>query len=213
MDTRTRAPQTQTLALAAVLSVVIVYMAYSVLLVVASWPIDELSISSAAIFGDSFGSINSIFGAATTLLIVWTIIIQQRELRLQQQEMSRMVSSQQGQLHRDILQIAMDSNELAEVWGDEWSGEQEAFRQHTYANMILSWWEDGYAEEMLDEDVVEGLLEHYMQTSSPLRAFWEKAESVSSERQRSTGRRREFNDMADRACRKFIASQTKSTDE
>ena len=67
--------------------IVILVGAYATFLIYNSWPINELSISNAGLFGDSFGIVTSLFsGLAFTGMIV-TILLQREELRLQRKEL------------------------------------------------------------------------------------------------------------------------------
>jgi hypothetical protein len=61
---------------------------YAVLLIYATWPISELSISKAGVFGDSFGLLTSLFSGLAFSGVIITILLQREELQLQRQELS-----------------------------------------------------------------------------------------------------------------------------
>jgi len=64
-----------------------IIFSYAVLLVALSWPIENWSVGSAGMFGDSFGVINSLFSGLAFAAIVITILLQREELKIQHQEL------------------------------------------------------------------------------------------------------------------------------
>lgn len=75
------------IALILILGVVTLVIAYALFLVVITWPITELSINNAAVFGDSFGILTSLFSGLAFSGMIITILLQKDELRLQRQEL------------------------------------------------------------------------------------------------------------------------------
>jgi hypothetical protein len=71
-----------------ILGVVLSVALYAVLLIYATWPISELSISKAGVFGDSFGLLTSLFSGLAFSGVIITILLQREELQLQRQELS-----------------------------------------------------------------------------------------------------------------------------
>lgn len=61
--------------------VIAVVAAYLALLLILSWPVSELSIAKAAILGDSFGIINSLFSGLAFAGLIVTILLQREELK------------------------------------------------------------------------------------------------------------------------------------
>ena len=61
--------------------VIAIVAAYLALLVVVSWPISDLSIAKAAVLGDSFGIINSLFSGLAFAGLIVTILLQREELK------------------------------------------------------------------------------------------------------------------------------------
>jgi hypothetical protein len=53
----------------------ITFVAYRTFVLVVNWPVEDWSIDRAALFGDSFGVLNSFFTGGAFLLILWTIIL------------------------------------------------------------------------------------------------------------------------------------------
>lgn len=61
---------------------------YAGLLIYVAWPIDEISINKAGVFGDSFGILTSLFSALAFAGMIITILLQKEELGLQRKELS-----------------------------------------------------------------------------------------------------------------------------
>ena len=150
---------------------VVAFISYAALLLAASWPIEDWSIHKASLFGDSFGMLNSFFTGGAFLLILWTIVLQQAELRLQRQEMSRMVATHTRELHMELLNYAFHDEELAEVWGSEIDNWKE-FRQDMYINLILGSWCMHFSEGLSSKSATRQSLEWQMQESAQFRRFW-----------------------------------------
>jgi hypothetical protein len=74
------------LALATV-GLAVVFASYVGGLLIATWPISEISIGKAAAFGDSFGAITSLFAGLGFAGILATIFLQREELKLTRREL------------------------------------------------------------------------------------------------------------------------------
>ncbi|WP_318484867.1 putative phage abortive infection protein [Photobacterium leiognathi] len=61
---------------------------YAGLLIYLTWPINEMSINKAGVFGDSFGILTSLFSALAFAGMIITILLQKEELGLQRQELA-----------------------------------------------------------------------------------------------------------------------------
>lgn len=61
---------------------------YAALLIYLAWPINEISINKAGVFGDSFGILTSLFSALAFAGMIITILLQKEELGLQRQELA-----------------------------------------------------------------------------------------------------------------------------
>ena len=60
---------------------------YAAVLLNATWPIDEYSVSKAGAFGDSFGLLTSLFSGLAFSGMIITILLQRKELSLQREEL------------------------------------------------------------------------------------------------------------------------------
>lgn len=61
---------------------------YAGLLIYLAWPINEISINKAGVFGDSFGILTSLFSALAFTGMIITILLQKEELGLQRKELA-----------------------------------------------------------------------------------------------------------------------------
>jgi len=71
------------LKLAAILAfslVIGIFAAYTGMLIWVAWPINELSVSKAGVFGDSFGVVNSLFSGLAFAGLIIAILLQRQEL-------------------------------------------------------------------------------------------------------------------------------------
>ena len=183
------------------------FVAYAAVLLATSWPIEDWSIAKASLFGDSFGVLNSFFTGGAFLLILWTIVLQQQELRLQRKEMSRMVAAHQRELHMELLNYAFKDEELAKVWGDRVSDANED-RQYMYVNLIMSMWSTNYSEDLLPKEPLKKILARQMHKSEYFRRFWEKNKADWREFGKPEHSYQEFCDFADAAYEAAIAESS-----
>lgn len=187
---------------------VITFVAYAALLLIASWPIEDLSIRNASLFGDSFGVLNSFFTGGAFLLILWTMVLQQEELRLQRQEMSRMVAVHRRQAHMELINYSIHDEELAKVWASDISDWIE-FRQNTYVNLIITQWYMGFCEDLLDRDLLETNLKQYMEKSDHFRNYWKRASKYWEGKTDYDPKRLEFNKLCQAAYDSAASGRSK----
>ncbi|MFT6987885.1 MAG: hypothetical protein ACJAT7_003750 [Psychromonas sp.] len=69
--------------------VVLIVMIYASVLIFLAWPIDEISINKAGVFGDSFGVVTSMFSGLAFAGMIITVLLQREELGLQREELSQ----------------------------------------------------------------------------------------------------------------------------
>ncbi len=96
------------IALIAVSLVVLLVGCYAAFLIIISWPVDTLSISNAALYGDSFGILNSLFSGLAFAGIIITILLQRDELRLQREELSRASKAQETSARMAALTLLIE---------------------------------------------------------------------------------------------------------
>ena len=180
---------------------------YVTTLVYYSWPINDLSIRSASLFGDSFGFLNAFFTGGAFLLVLWTIHIQQKELALQREELSKMVSQQDRQLHTELVRIAMEDPELCTVWGNRF-GSYKKDRQYMYINLILSHWIYLFKQGLIGKRHLKHQLSEYMSTSDLFRLYWSDVRLKREEFAQFDEKSAVFHRIAEEAYRSALASSS-----
>lgn len=121
-----------------------------------------------SLLGDYFGGVSAVFSGIALLLLIVTMLFQQRELQLQRRELAmqreemiasrtelrRSAEADMRALHMQLTQMAMDDPSLAEVWNDYEGMSDVELRQNLFANLVfnhfvlaLSW--GSYSEEDL----------------------------------------------------------------
>ena len=163
------------------------WAAYALFLLFRVWPANVVTLSNSGLFGDSFGVFSSLFSGLALIGLLYTILQQGDELRLQREEMSKNVAAQIRQLHFSLLQIAMNdsSGELEKVWSLE-DVEQQTFKQGAYTNLIMSHWEMQFAHGILSRGQVEIALGTYMKYPH-FKIFWERSREHRSKMAKATG--------------------------
>lgn len=78
---------TRGIAITLILSAVTIVASYAAFLIFITWPISEISINKAGVYGDSFGILTSLFSALAFTGMIITILLQKDELSLQRQEL------------------------------------------------------------------------------------------------------------------------------
>ena len=62
--------------------IILIVSGYAMLIIYLTWPISEISINKAGVFGDSFGIITSLFSGLAFAGLIITILLQKEELGL-----------------------------------------------------------------------------------------------------------------------------------
>jgi hypothetical protein len=132
--------------------------------------------------GQTFGVLSSIIGGLTLTVVVMTSRLQVRDLHRQLEssiqshsELRRTAEADRGRLHLEILKLAMDDPQLAEVWPPFEPGlSVKENRQYLYANIIYqvqltSMRVGGHS----DEEVLDAM--RYLFTSPIMRDYWKAA--------------------------------------
>ncbi|MFJ5838451.1 DUF6082 family protein [Streptomyces shenzhenensis] len=102
-----------------------------------------------SVLGEYFGAVSAVFSGVALLLLIVTLLFQQRELHLQRQELAlqreeliasrdelrRSAAADLRALHLQLTQMQMADPALADVWND-WPGQPPAdVRQLLFANL------------------------------------------------------------------------------
>ncbi len=76
--------------------VISMFLSYAILLVYITWPISELSINKAGVFGDSFGVLTSLFSGLAFSGLIWTIFLQRNDLKIQQEQLQHQLDEMEN---------------------------------------------------------------------------------------------------------------------
>jgi hypothetical protein len=132
----------------------------------------DVNLSQTGLFGDSFGVFSSLFSGLALVGVLYTVLQQGQELRLQREEMAKNVAAQIRQLHFSLLQLAVNdqTNTLEKVWSAD-AANASSDKQSMYVNLILSHWEMQFVNQLLSESQLQAMLARYM-AYPHFRAFW-----------------------------------------
>ncbi|MBF5038571.1 hypothetical protein INP77_03585 [Methylophilus sp. 13] len=70
-----------------VIGIISLVVFYAITLIALTWPITHFTVEAAGTFGDSFGLLTSLFSGLAFAGLIWTILLQRVELRLQRKEL------------------------------------------------------------------------------------------------------------------------------
>ncbi len=92
-------------------------LGYAVALLYFTWPISEISINKAGVFGDSFGVLTSLFSGLAFSGMIITILLQRQELQLQRlelkesrKEFSKSANAQEKNAQLSALTALLNNN-------------------------------------------------------------------------------------------------------
>lgn len=94
--------------------VVALVFLYALFLMIVTWPLSEISLNKAGLFGDSFGILTSLFSGLAFGGIIITILLQREELKLQRKELKL----QRKELVRNRKEMARTAS--AQENSEEW---------------------------------------------------------------------------------------------
>ncbi|MEU8893027.1 DUF6082 family protein [Streptomyces sp. NPDC048442] len=156
--------------------------------------------------GDYFGGVSALFSGTALLMLVITLVYQQRELRLQRQELTlqraelvasrnelrRSADSDLRGHHVQLTQLQLENPELMAVWNDYPGVPETQARQHLFANLtfshyllMLKWGSISDAEIIAHAD---RLLQ-----SPTFRAYWDASSAAKEKLPRGTDEYHLFN--------------------
>ena len=159
------------------LVLVALWSGYAIFLIYISSPITDVSLNSAAPFGDSFGIFSSLFAGLALIGLLYTIHLQAEELKLQREEMSKNVATQVRGLHFSMQELAINdtSGDLQNIWLEDFGSEQ-SFRQAAYVNLVLSHWEMQFQNGLMSKGQLVTAASRYMKKFH-FQSFWINARS------------------------------------
>lgn len=99
---------TKKIAILLVTSAFTLVIGYALFLIYITWPISEISINKAGVYGDSFGILTSLFSALAFTGMIITILLQKDELSLQREELTQ--TRKEISAQKEILRIQNFNN-------------------------------------------------------------------------------------------------------
>lgn len=120
------------------------------------------------------------FSGVAFIGIAFALLMQQRELTNQHNELDLLKEEQrrQGevslrQLHMDVVKMAISDRDLLSVWPRTASGITRS-KKDQYCNLILNLQKVAYETDTIELDELRGAL-RYLMTSRDMYSFWQRA--------------------------------------
>ncbi|MFL6075814.1 MAG: DUF6082 family protein [Mycobacteriales bacterium] len=144
---------------------------------------DRAALNRWALIGQALAPVSVLYSGLALFTIVVTILLQRRDLQNQREELALALDEQRRSseialraLHVDLIKMALDDDELAEVWPPLAAGERETRKDH-YCNLILNLQKTAFEASTIEEDELRGALD-YLMRSPDMYAFWTRARST-----------------------------------
>ncbi|WP_231905610.1 DUF6082 family protein [Streptomyces davaonensis] len=141
--------------------------------------------------GDYFGAVSAVFSGLALLLLVTTLLFQQRELQLQRRELAlqreelvasraelrRSAAADLRSLHVQLTQMQMDDPSLTEVWNDFPGLPHAVIKQYLFANLTYSHFVLTFQwGERSEEDLIREARD--IMRSPAFRSYWAASRSL-----------------------------------
>ncbi|MET8154870.1 DUF6082 family protein [Sphaerisporangium sp. NPDC005289] len=133
--------------------------------------------------GQAVTPVGVLFSGVAFIAIALTLLLQNRELRNQRDELAiareeQMRSSEIAlrELHTGLIRMAIDDPELRQVWPEMAPGLVVSKKDH-YCNLILNLQKVAYETHTIELGELRGAL-RYLMASSDMYSFWAKARSA-----------------------------------
>jgi hypothetical protein len=133
-----------------------------------------------SMIGQAITPLSVLYAGLALFAVVFALFMQRRDLLNQREELAIALDEQRrgGEialraLHVDLIKMAIDDSELAEVWPPLAPGVPETRKDH-YCNLILNLQKVAYEASNIELDELKGALS-YLMKSTDMYAFWTKA--------------------------------------
>jgi hypothetical protein len=168
--------------------------------------------------GQSFGIVSAVASVVGLALLAVTLVAQMRELRAQRseiavqretldevrKELNRSVEAELRALHSDLLKLAINDPELAEVWPPFAGTTPEQNRQYLYINLVLQHaWLQMRLEVCTEAEMRSNL--RYLLASPAIRAYWRATAPSRSSIYVAGTTEYALAEIADEICREYEA--------
>jgi hypothetical protein len=124
-----------------------------------------------------------LYAGLALFAVIFALFMQRHDLKNQRAELAIALDEQRrgGEialraLHTDLIKMAIDDSELAEVWPPISPGVPETRKDH-YCNLILNLQKVAYEASTIQLDELRGALA-YLMRSADMYAFWTKARAT-----------------------------------
>ncbi|WP_232425551.1 DUF6082 family protein [Pseudofrankia inefficax] len=145
--------------------------------------LDDRSLNRWSLIGQAMAPVGLVYSAAALFGIVFTLVLQQRDLSNQRESLNVALDEQRRSseialraLHVDLIKMALDDNELAEVWPPLSPGVPETRKDH-YCNLILNLQKVAFEAKTIEVDELRGALA-YLMHSPDMYQFWTKVRAT-----------------------------------
>lgn len=145
--------------------------------------VDDAILDRWARVGEAMSVIGVFFSAVAFLVIAGTLVIQQRELSHQREELQLVQDEQRRssevalrQLHMETVKLAISDPDLLPVWPGTSASARQQKRDH-YCNLILNLQKIAYEAGTIELDELRGAL-RYLMRSPEMYSFWERTRAA-----------------------------------
>lgn len=147
------------------------------------WHLDDEALDRWSRIGEALSIIGVFFSGIAFLAIAGALLLQQRELMNQREELALVREEQQRnsevslrQLHTDIVKMAINDPDLLSVWPKTGRSLRQRKKDH-YCNLILNLQKVAYDTGTIGPGELRGALRRLMQ-SKEIYGFWQRARSA-----------------------------------
>jgi hypothetical protein len=145
--------------------------------------VDRETLDRWSLIGQAVTPLSLLYSGLALFAIIFALLMQRRDLHNQREALAIALDEQRRSgeialraLHVDLIKMALEDEELAEVWPPLAPGVSETRKDH-YCNLILNLQKVAYEASTIELDELRGALAHLMQ-SPDMFAFWTKARSA-----------------------------------
>ena len=145
--------------------------------------LDRPTLERWSLIGQAIAPVGLLYSGLALFAIIFTLQMQRRDLHNQRESLTVALDEQRRSseialraLHVDLIKMALDDQELAEVWPPLSPGVPETRKDH-YCNLILNLQKVAFEAATIEEKELRGALAHLMQ-SADMYEFWTKVRAT-----------------------------------
>jgi hypothetical protein len=159
-------------------------------------PADDAQWQRLSDVGQTYGAASAVLSVLALIGVVVSLMIQARETRVAREQARRA-------LHFELLKMAMDDPFYLRVWGPFAPPDTDRYREHMYANLIVSHWQMDWEVGTLDEEHLREVAAIFLQGEIGNR-FWHDVREMRMKAEGSQRRRRRFLQIIDQEYRQAV---------